>query len=162
MNYVRSRIVDILGCEKTFGYITKHDRIEAGLDKSHVNDAFVIAGGIEQIRSSHQIISKQVRRQNRSLFKANLLKGGRLKRNTVKEVNGFRRFDKVKYEGKECFIHGLRSSGYFDIRSISGEKIKASVSSKKLTLLERAKGIIQEVCAIPLRSNGRGILAQVR
>lgn len=150
MNIVRSKIVDILKCDKTYGYITKHDRIELGIEKSHVNDAFIIAGGRDQKRSSHQIIAKQVRRQNRSLHKANFLKGGKLKRNTVKEVNNFRRFDKVKYDNKTCFIHGLRSSGYFDIRSINGEKIKASVSSKKLTFLEHAKGIIQEVRAIPL------------
>lgn len=162
MNYVRTRIVDSIGCEQTYGYITKHDRIELGLDKSHANDAYVIAGGNGQTRSSHQIIGRQVRRQNRSLYKANLLKGGRLKRNTVKEVNGFRRYDKVKYEDKECFIHGLRSSGYFDIRTVDGAKIKASVSSKKITFLERAKGIIQEACAIPPLPIGRGLLAQER
>ena len=162
MNLVRSRMVDLLNCDQTYGYITKHDRTELGLLKSHATDAFVIAGGDGQERAGHIVISKQVRRQNRSLFKANFLKGGKLKRNTVKEVKGFKRFDKVKYEDKECFIHGLRSSGYFDIRSISGEKVKASASSKKLTLLERAKGIIQEVCAIPPRPHGRGLLAQVR
>ncbi len=93
--------------------------------------------------------NKIMKCQNRSLYKANFLKGGRLKRNTVKEVKGFRRFDKVKYDGKECFIHGLRSSGYFDLHTITGDRIGASVSSKRLELLERAKGIIQEVCAIP-------------
>ena len=158
MNYVRSRIVDLLKCNSTYGYITKYNRIKLGLSKSHANDAFVIAGGNEQDRIDHIIISKQVRRQNRSLFKANLLKGGRLKRNTVKEVNKFRRFDKVKYDNKECFIHALRSTGYFDIRSIRGEKIKASISSKKLTFLERAKGMIQGVCAIPTIFSDRILL----
>ena len=162
MNFVRSRIVDLLECDQTFGYITKHDRIELGLPKSHANDAFVIAGGGGQTRSDSIIIGKQVRRQNRSLYKANFLKGGRLKRNTVKEVKGFRRFDKVKYGNKECFVHGLRSSGYFDLRSADGSKISASVNSKKLTLLERAKGIIQGVCAIPPRTYGRGLLAHLR
>ncbi len=145
MNIVRRRIVDLLKCDQTFGYITKHDRIELGLPKSHSNDAYVIAGGNGQTRPDSIIIGKQVRRQNRSLYKANFLKGGRLKRNTVKEVKGFRRFDKVKYDNKECFVHGLRSSGYFDIRSVDGSKIGASVNSKKLTFLERAKGIIQAV-----------------
>ena len=149
MNIVRSRLVDILGCDRTYGYITKHDRIELDLEKSHANDAFVIAGGKDQEHAAHIHIGKQVRRQNRSLYKANFLKGGKLKRNTVKEVKGFKRFDKVKYDDKECFIHGLRSSGYFDLRSVDGSKIGASVNSKKLTLLERAKGIIQEVRAIP-------------
>lgn len=160
MNIVRSRIVDILGCDQTYGYITKHDRIELDLEKSHVNDAFVIAGGNDQERANHICTGKQVRRQNRSLFKANFLKGGKLKRNTVKEVKGFRRFDKVKCGDKECFIYGLRSSGHFDLRTITGDRIGASVSSKRLKLLERAKGIMQEVCAIPSPSCGRGLLAR--
>ena len=161
MNYVRSRIVDMLNCDSTYGYITKHDRIELGLPKSHANDAFVIAGGNGQSRSDSIVIGKQVRRQNRSLFKANFLKGGKLRRNTVKEVKGYRRFDKVKYEDKECFVHGLRSSGYFNIRSVDGEKFGASVNSKKLTLLEHARGIIQEVRAIPLWTGVQSPLARV-
>ena len=152
MNYVRSRIVDLLGCDQTFGYITKHNRIKLGMPKSHANDAFVIAGGSAQIRSSHQIIGKQVRRQNRSLYKANFLKGGRLKRNTVKEVKGFRRFDKVLYDNKACFVHGLRSRGYFDIRGLDSNKIAGDVNCKKLRLIEHARGIIQEVRAIPLQT----------
>ena len=150
MNYVRTRIVDLLECDQTFGYITKHNRIKLGMPKSHATDAFVIAGGNGQDRAGSIIIGKHVRRQNRSLYKANLLKGGRLKRNTVKEVKGFRRFDKVLYDNKTCFVHGLRSRGYFDIRDIDGNKFNASANSKKLTLLEHARGIIKEVRAIPL------------
>ena len=160
MNVIRWKLVNLLSCKWTYGYITKHNRIKLGLEKSHVNDAFVIACGLGQIRSGHIIVSKQVRRQNRSLYKANFLKGGRLKRNTVKEVNGFRRFDKVLYNKTKCFIHGLRSSGYFDIRTVNGEKIEASVNCKKLMLIEHAKGIIQEVCAIPPTTEAVGILAR--
>ncbi len=145
MNVIRWKIVDELNCDHTYGYITKKNRTELGLDKSHANDAFVIAGGNNHTRSQHIHKAKQVRRQNRSLFKANFLKGGNKKRNTVKEVNGFKRFDKVSYEGKKCFIFGLRRSGYFDLRDIEGEKIHASANSKKLSLLERANGKIEKV-----------------
>lgn len=159
MNIVRKKLVAILDSHTTYGYVTKHNRIKLGLEKSHINDAFVIAGGTNQIRSEYVHISKQVRRQNRSLYKANLLKGGRLKRNTVKEVKGFKRFDKVKYDNKECFIHGLRSAGYFDVRSISGDKLGASVNSKKLTLLERAKGIMVQTVRgqLPSRTDVHGL-----
>ncbi len=34
MNIVRNRLVEILKCDKTYGYITKHDRIKLGLEKS--------------------------------------------------------------------------------------------------------------------------------
>ncbi len=161
MNIVRSRIVDLLKCDSTFGYITKHDRIGLGLPKSHANDAFVIAGGNGQTRSGDIVIGKQVRRQNRSLFKANFLTGGKLKRNTVKGVKGFKRFDKVKYGGIECFVHGLRSRGYFDIRDLDGNKIAGDVNCKKLRLIEHARGIIQEVRAIPLPTEVRSPLTRV-
>jgi hypothetical protein len=84
------------------------------------------------------------------------------KRNTIKEVEGFRRFDKVLFGKVSCFIFGLRSSGYFDLRDIEGNKIGASVSSKKLKLLERAKGKIEEVkSAIPLCVKTQGLFAHI-
>ena len=158
MNIVKKKLVEILDCEITYGYFTKHNRIFFGLEKSHVNDAFVIAGGVNQVRLEYTYISKQVRRQNRSLYKANFIKGGRLKCNTVKEVRGFRRFDKVRFEGEESFIHGLRSRGYFDVRTISGDKLGGDVNCKKLTLLEHAKGIIIQAVRGPLppRTEVRG------
>ncbi len=159
MNNIRWKLVNLLSCEWTYGYITKHNRIKLGLEKSHENDAFVIAGGGNQEQSEYIYKAKQVRRQNRSLYKANLLKGGRKKRNTVKEVKGYRRFDKVIFGKIECFVFALRSTGYFNLRTIDGEKIGVSVNSKKLTLLERAGGIIEEVRAIPPRAEARGLFA---
>ena len=123
----------------TYGYITKSARIALGLDKSHTNDAFVIAGGDKQTKTSGSYFIKFVRKCNRSLFKANLLKGGKRKVNTIKQAFGFHRFDKVLYGKIECFIHGLRSSGYFDIRHLTGEKINASVKHTNLRLVETFK-----------------------
>ena len=163
MNVIRWKLVNMLGCGYTYGYITKYNRIKCGLAKSHVNDAFVIGGGKNtHNRAGVHVITKQVRRQNRSLYKANLLKGGKRKRNTVKEVKGFRRFDKVMYGKVKCFIFGLRSSGYFNVKTIEDEKVSDSVSCKKLTFVERARGRIEEVKrAIPPRAEARGLLAHV-
>ena len=146
MNAIRWELVNRLGCDWTYGSVTKYKREKLKLEKSHVNDAFVIAGGnSDHIRTGYIYKAKQVRRQNRSLFKANILKGGRKKRNTIKEVNGFRRFDKVLYGKLKCFIFALRTRGYFELRDIEGNKVGASINSKKLKLLERARGRIEEV-----------------
>ncbi len=74
MNIVRSRLVDTIKkefpqyqCNETYGYITKCNRIKMGIEKSHANDAFVIAGGRNQIRSSKPYQVIQTRRNNRSL-----------------------------------------------------------------------------------------------
>jgi hypothetical protein len=73
MNIVRSRLVDNIKksfhqyiCNSTYGYITKYNRIKLGLEKSHTNDAFVIANGQNQIRSKPYQVN-QIRRNNRSL-----------------------------------------------------------------------------------------------
>jgi len=160
MNIIRWKLVNLLNCGWTYSSVTKYWRTRLGLEKSHVNDAYVIAGGTDQERVGYVYIGKQVRRQNRSLYKANLLKGGRRKRNTMKEVKGYRRFDKVMYGKVKCFIFGLRTSGYFNVKTIEGEKISDSVSYKKLTFVERARGRIEEVKrAIPPRAKARGLLA---
>lgn len=66
MNVLRGRVVKDVGADETFGFITKHNRILWGLKKSHINDAFVIAGGSEEKRCKPFVVV-QVRRNNRCL-----------------------------------------------------------------------------------------------
>lgn len=66
MSIVRWKLVNALGCEHTYGHITKSRRIELKLVKSHANDAYCIAGGTDQGRTQ-QFEVKQVRRNNRGL-----------------------------------------------------------------------------------------------
>lgn len=80
-------------------------------------------------------------RHNRQIHKSKPGKGGLRKRNQSPYiVNGFRRFDKVMYDGVECFITGKRSSGYFQLKTFDGTVISQCVSSKRLKLLEPIKG----------------------
>lgn len=67
MNIIKNRFwKDITDLEVVYGYETFCKRIELGIDKSHANDAFVIASGINQERShSFQIIQKH--KNNRKL-----------------------------------------------------------------------------------------------
>jgi hypothetical protein len=51
MTTVRWRLIDAVGAEATYGYLTKSKRIALKLEKSHHNDAFVIAGGTDQTRA---------------------------------------------------------------------------------------------------------------
>jgi len=50
MNVVRKILAKQVNAEETFGYITKFGRIKQNIEKSHVNDAFVIAWGSNQKR----------------------------------------------------------------------------------------------------------------
>ncbi len=57
MSTVRRRLSNEAQAEHTYGYKTKSARIKLGLDKSHANDAFVIAGGLDQRRADTLKIS---------------------------------------------------------------------------------------------------------
>jgi len=129
----------------TFGYITKAKRMTLGLPKTHINDAFVIAGGHEQQRVPVCYLGVFARRQNRKLFK-----GARSHiRNTIASAKGFRRGDRVRLpDGREGFIYGLRSSGYFDVRRLNGEVLSHSISWKKLRRLEGGRTLRIEVNGI--------------
>lgn len=49
---------------------------------------------------------------------------------TTGKIQGFRKFDKVKYFGKEYFIKGRMSSGYAILMDIEGNKIDFSFMPK--------------------------------
>ncbi len=66
MNIIKRKLQEELGCEITYGYITFINRNKTGLEKTHYNDAFVIAGGKNQIKCL-PILVNQKRKNNRSL-----------------------------------------------------------------------------------------------
>lgn len=119
----------------TFGYITKHNRIKYGIEKSHTSDAFVISKNINAKRIERQYLKRLIRRHNRQIHKMKILKGGKKKNNQASfEVFGFRLFDKVLYNNKIFFVYGRRKSGSFNIRDFNGENSK-DVSRKKFKLI---------------------------
>ena len=129
----------------TYGYITKHIRINHGLEKTHCVDARCISGhpGAEPLGMYYY--KQKVRCHNRQIHKAKIGRGGLRKRNQAPyTVKGFRLFDKVRYHNKECFIFGRRTSGYFDLRTLDGTKVHASASWRDITLLEPAHTILTE------------------
>ena len=72
MSIIRQYLVDELKSKYdnvfiTYGYITKNHRIKNGIEKSHANDAFAIAKGTSQVRTSNKFEVIQSRLKNRSL-----------------------------------------------------------------------------------------------
>jgi len=140
--YERAKSVG-LPVSLTYGYITKSRRKLNNMGKNHVNDAFVIAGGVDQQRFEGVYMFRQVRRQNRKLFK-----GIRSHiRNTAPRVlYGFRVWDKVRYKGREYFIKGRRTSGYFALSDIDGQTVVLdgkkldSVKYTRLRLIAKGGG----------------------
>lgn len=152
-----------LEVRNTYGYLTKHARIEHGIAKSHCADAFCIAGNLKADRLGSFYYQKQTRRHNRQIHKLSILKGGVRKRNQAPyEVKGFRLFDKVACKGETAFIFGRRSTGSFDVRKLDGTRISAGISFKKLRLHERRRTYLTELrkeAALPPLPEGRGLRA---
>lgn len=127
----------------TFGYITKHNRIKYGIEKSHTSDAFVISRNFNALMLKYHYKVRLVRRHNRQIHKQKVLKGGVKKPNQSPfEVFGFRLFDRVMFEGDCHFIFGRRKSGSFNIRDIDGGN-QRDVTYKKLKLSRCKRFMIQ-------------------
>ena len=130
----------------TYGYITKNTRIKYHLPKKHYVDARCISGHPSTISDGTYYYQKKVRCHNRQINKNTILKGGVRKLNQAPYmVKGYRLFDKVSYQRKEYFVFGRRQSGFFDIRTLSGEKVnKGSLSYKKLKFITKSTYYLTE------------------
>ena len=122
----------------TFGYITKNTRIRHKLEKSHRIDARCIAGHPDALSDGGWYAIQKLRNHNRKLHKDTILKGGIRKKNQTESlIGGFGLFDIVRYGEITCYIHGRRSSGYFDIRKLDGTKVHAGIHYRNISLVER-------------------------
>ena len=123
-----------LDVKMTFGYITKHNRINHGIQKSHTSDAFVISNNFKAERLGFSYNIKLTRRHNRQIHKMKIPKRGVKRLNQCPfEVFGFRLFDKLKFNNQYYFIYGRRKSGRFNVRDFDGKNSK-EISYRKLKL----------------------------
>ena len=129
----------------TYGYKTAMARREHGIEKSHASDAFCIAGNFGAERNDRNVyLHKFVRRHNRQLHKTTILKGGYRKANQCpREVFGFRLNDRVRYAGKDWFVHSRRRRGSFVLTDLGMTK-KAEVSCRKIRLIYRGGTLLTE------------------
>lgn len=130
----------------TYGYITKHKRIEYGIEKTHCADAFCIAGNMKSKRIDVLVVGKCVPRHSRSLHVFVPIRGGKRRSAIASHWIGksrLQRFDTVKYEGKECFISSS-TNGRPILKNIDWTKAtpSPSVNSKNIKFLSRKHGSI--------------------
>ena len=130
MNVIRSQLLKAHPeATETFGYVTKADRENLNVPKDHYIDACVIAseGRPFSMGNGIQLIVKKC--SNRHDYKKT--KGIRSEQllNTDK-ICGFRKFDKVRYFGKDYFIKGRMSTGYAILMDIFSNKADFSKMPK--------------------------------
>jgi len=135
MNVVKQRIVDALKCKWTYGYITKHNRIKLGLEKSHSNDAFVISGGTDQERT-RPYIGKQVRRNNRSI---QMNRKG-FKPSIRRQRYNLQPNDLIKHNSILCRVKGVFNCGtWVRLADEAGNIFNSNI--RKVKLVKYGKGI---------------------
>ena len=138
---VYNELKDSLGgpVHLTYGYYTKHLRIENGLEKTHAIDARCISGHPSVIPADDVFHYRQLRRHNRKVMKSNILKGGHRKRNQApREIKGYRLFDIILHNNIPAYIHSRRTSGYFVIKNFEGKTLSNSASYKSLALVRHS------------------------
>ena len=140
MNSIRIRLLKYYPESiETFGYVTKANRCNLGIEKDHHIDACIIASGGNEFKiKSCLLLKRDIPEGDKQQTKGIR---GEQRLNTAK-IQGFRKFDKVKYFGKEYFIKGRMSSGYAVLMNIEGDKIDFSNFPKgyktpKLSLCKR-------------------------
>ncbi len=157
MNIIRKAVVEEVkkvfsNTYVTYGYITKNVRINNDLPKEHFVDARCISGNPKTRPLGYYILQKKVRCHNRQIHKLTICKGGKRKLNqSPKYVYGYQLFDEVKLpDGRRGFIFGRRTSGYFDVRKLNGEKLSDCINHKKLIEKTKRRNILREVVVFPL------------
>lgn len=138
----------------TYGYITKHTRIENGIAKTHAADAFCIAKNVNAMRLSSFFMFRCVPRHTRALHVVNPKNGG-IRRSMIAShkigKSRFQRFDMVRWMGKECFIFGS-THGNVVLRKIDGVKVHETqaVNIKTIKFLRRLRNniLVKEIVFI--------------
>ncbi len=122
MNSIRFQLMKRLPeAIETHGYVTKENRFNLGYPKEHYIDAVVIAcqGNPVTFKTDNVIykrcVSKGDYQQTKGIRSEKGIPTGKL--------FGFRKFDKVRYLGKEYFIKGRMSTGFAILMGIDNIKL---------------------------------------
>ena len=136
MNVIRSQLLKLLpDAIETFGYVTKANRYHHNIEKSHSNDAFIIAGGAKQVRATERKISFK-RKNSRSI---------QLNRNGFAPSIRKQRYkiqpqDIVEWNNDRYIAKGMQNKGAY-LAFMSGTK-RLVKSIKTIRLVFQNKGVI--------------------
>lgn len=129
MNSIRCQLLKTYpNAIETYGYVTKANRLSIGIPKDHHLDVCVIASGLNPITIKTNLLYLK-----KSVSKGDFQQSKVIRSEqpiTTGKICGFRKFDKVKYFGKEYFIKGRMSTGYAILMDIDGNKIDFSTIPK--------------------------------
>ena len=128
MNSIRKQLLlQNPEAHETFGFVTKKHRQLMGLSKEHYHDAVAIANlnnlekyGLLSVNMKVPLLRKKCvsdgdYQQTKGVRSEMQIPTGKIK--------GYRKFDKVLYNGQEYFIKGRMATGYAILMDIEGNKV---------------------------------------
>ncbi len=123
----------------TYGYVTSANRLFLNLEKTHYMDAILIATGGNRPTIQTMLYKKRCVPDGRMSQSMGIRSEKKLPKG---KVNGFIRFDKILYLGKEYFIKGVMSNGYCTLmtienKTISFKHMQRGMKTPKLTNCKR-------------------------
>jgi 5-methylcytosine-specific restriction endonuclease McrA len=130
---IKAQLIRLWDFEETFGYETKFKReVILALSKTHYHDAVAICcEDGEVVQTASQVFHKR----HVASGDYQQTKGIRSeKKIPVGKLFGLRKYDFIRTPKGTGFVKGKRSSGYFALETILGEKIHASANIKKNTV----------------------------
>lgn len=128
MNSIRKQLLRLYpNAIETFGYVTKANRLHLRVDKEHYYDACTIAtyGNTFNVKSNlykKKCVSDGDFQKTKGIRSEQLI--------ITDKICGFRKFDKIRYFGKDYFIKGRMSTGYAILMDINGNKVDFSAMPK--------------------------------
>jgi hypothetical protein len=135
MNIIRARLLKLFpDAIETFGYVTKANRYPLGIEKTHANDAFVIAGGAKQERQPERTITFK-RKNNRSLQLNRMGFAPSIRKQRYTMQPG----DLIEWNGIRCIAKGMQNKGAYLAFMNGSERLVKSI--KDITLIFQSKGI---------------------
>lgn len=143
---------------ETYGFVTKANRENLGIQKDHYLDACVIASGGAKFEQLEWLYRKKcVPTQSRKLTR-----GSRSEtRLPTGKVHGFRRYDKVKHLGVICFVKSRRVSGNFTLMDIDNNSLdfryKGGIHNPSYKTIERVNARRGILCLIQELGGGKDL-----
>ena len=148
MNVLRSMIIKKfkLNFTETYGFITKEVRQYLNLPKEHYFDGVAICycDKINKNKIFFKTNLVQFKRCiNKGDYKQQEFRNGKMVNLPRTKIQGFKKYDTVKYFGKRYFIKGRMSSGFAILADINLNKVDFSFlgKGKKTPKLKNLKRI---------------------
>jgi hypothetical protein len=158
MNSIRVQLLRLLPhAQETFGFITKeHRQLHTGRKEHFLDAVFIATQGTAPILKTDKVLLKRCipdgdSQRSKGVRSETAIPAGK--------IMGFRKFDKVRYQGDVYFIKGRFRTGYAILMRFDGRKVDLKPIPKftRMKRLAARKSWIRAIYLTPPDTTGCGL-----